>query len=169
MPSFATIRHDPITSHWWVDAFGTVSFVAKNYNLKLNSPGLYELSKVCTIPCMVGYNFLVLDERRLFGGPFSLVCLSIGLFSFIADDVSFSFGGAIIALVDVIARTVYQSQTIVLRLQNVTGIQVNHTVWAVRFAIAFIARSGPGLVRRREIAHENVDCGDGSACPSHRM
>jgi hypothetical protein len=63
------------------------------------------------------------------------------MFWFMTDDIAItSSRGPIIALVDVITTTVYQSHAIVFeRWQNEPNIQVNHAVLVVRSVIALVA------------------------------
>jgi solute carrier family 35 protein E3 len=130
----------PASSRWSMGFFGVVSIVAMNFNLKMNSIGFYQLSKLCTIPCMVIYKFFGQNQKTPANTLFSLGLLLIGLCLFTVNDVQFNLLGSIIALVAVITTTIYQTQTNVLqRIHAVTGIQLNHAVSLARFVIALIA------------------------------
>ena len=127
-------------ARWSMGFFGVVSIVAMNYNLKMNSIGFYQLSKLCTIPCMVLYKYFFQKQTT----PINTLCLLgillIGLCLFSVNDVQFNFLGSIVALVAVLTTTIYQTQTNVLqKIYNCTGVQLNHAVSFYRFIVAFVA------------------------------
>jgi solute carrier family 35 protein E3 len=111
-----------------------------NFNLKMNSIGFYQLSKLCTIPCMVVYKYFWQSQSTPANTLTSLAILIVGLCLFTVNDVQFNFLGSIVALVAVITTTIYQTQTNIMQKQfAVTGIQLNHAVSLARFVIALIA------------------------------
>jgi solute carrier family 35 protein E3 len=120
--------------------FGVVPIVTMNFNLKMNSIGFYQLSKLCTIPCMVIYKYFWQNQSTPTNTLISLALLLIGLCLFTVNDVQFNVIGSLIALVAVITTTIYQTQTnIMQRVYQVTGIQLNHSVSLARFLIALVA------------------------------
>lgn len=127
-------------SRWSMGLFGVVSIVAMNFNLKMNSIGFYQLSKLCTIPCMVAYKFIFQKQKTPSNTLISLVILLIGLCLFSVNDVQFNVIGSIVALIGVITTTIYQTQTNVLQKTfSCNGIQLNHAVSMARFIIALVA------------------------------
>ena len=145
-------------ARWSMGFFGVVSIVAMNYNLKMNSIGFYQLSKLCTIPCMVLYKYFFQKQtiskhlrpnwyKYFFqkqSTPLNTLCslgiLLVGLCLFTVNDVQFNLLGSIIALVAVITTTIYQTQTNVLqKTYNCSGIQLNHAVSFNRFIVALCA------------------------------
>jgi solute carrier family 35 protein E3 len=130
----------PEFSKWFMGFFGVVSIVTMNFNLKMNSIGFYQLSKLCTIPCMVVYKYFWQNQSTPTNTLVSLALLLVGLCLFTVNDVQFNVVGSVVALVAVITTTVYQTQTnIMQRLYQVTGIQLNHSVSLARFVIALLA------------------------------
>lgn len=127
-------------SRWSMGLFGVISIVTMNLNLKMNSIGFYQLSKLCTIPCMVAYKFIFQKQKTPLNTLISLVILLIGLCLFSVNDVQFNLIGSLVALVGVITTTIYQTQTNVLQKTfSCNGIQLNHAVSMARFVIALIA------------------------------
>jgi solute carrier family 35 protein E3 len=132
----------PALDAWKMAFFGVASIVAMNMNLKTNSIGFYQLSKLCTIPCLVAYKFFVLHERTAPLILMSLAILLAGLSLFTVNDVQFNVVGAIIALIAVITTATYQTLTGTLQKQfAVSGTQLNHRVSAPQFMIGFLSGS----------------------------
>jgi solute carrier family 35 protein E3 len=130
----------PDLSKWFMGFFGVVSIVGMNFNLKMNSIGFYQLSKLCTIPCMVIYKYFWQTQSTPRNTLVSLAILLVGLCLFTVNDVQFNFLGSIFALVAVITTTIYQTQTNAMQKQfAVAAIQLNHAVSFARFLIALIA------------------------------
>ena len=127
-------------ARWSMGFFGVVSIVAMNYNLKMNSIGFYQLSKLCTIPCMVLYKYFFQKQTTPLNTLCSLGILLVGLCLFSVNDVQFNLLGSIVALVAVITTTIYQTQTNILqKTYNCSGVQLNHAVSFYRFIVALIA------------------------------
>jgi hypothetical protein len=84
---FDSMKQTPRTSRWWVDLVGIVSLVAMNFNLKLNSIGLYHLSQVCihVILCMIVARHIVQPQSIDVNMLFSLGLLFMGLWLFTFD------------------------------------------------------------------------------------
>jgi solute carrier family 35 protein E3 len=130
----------PSSSLWWMGFFGVVSIVTMNYSLKINSIGFYQLSKLCTIPCMVVYKLVRHSERTPLNTIGSLGLLLVGLCLFTVNDVQFNILGSLIAVIAVLTTTIYQTQTNVYqKAHHVTGIQLNHAVSLARCVQALIA------------------------------
>jgi solute carrier family 35 protein E3 len=129
----------PASSRWSMGFFGVIFIVAMHFNLKFNSVGLYRLSQLCTIPCMIIYKLFGQSQKTPSTTLFSLGVLLIGLCLFTVDDVQFDLYGSIIALISVVTTTIYRTQTAILQcIHAVTGIQLNHAVSLPRFVIALI-------------------------------
>ena len=112
----------------WKNAFFNVcGIVFMNFNLKMNSVGFYQLSKLCCIPVMVLVNFVVYGKKtptRTVACLFVLIC-GIALFS--VNEVSFNIAGSIIAAIAVFFTTASQMNTnIVSNQYNVFGPPLQH-------------------------------------------
>ena len=96
----------------WKNAFFNVcGIVFMNFNLKMNSIGFYQLSKLCTIPVMVAVNFLIYKKKTPFRTVSSLILLVIGIALFSVNEVSFNIQGTIIAIIAVCFTTASQLNT----------------------------------------------------------
>lgn len=127
-------------ARWFMGLFGVVSIVAMNFNLKMNSIGFYQLSKLCTIPCMVLYKYFIQHQKTPRNTLASLSILLVGLCLFTVNDVQFNFLGSLVAILAVVTTTIYQTQTNILQKEyECSGIQLNHAVALPRFLIALNA------------------------------
>ena len=125
---------------WFMGLFGVVSIVAMNFNLKMNSIGFYQLSKLCTIPCMVCYKYFFQNQKTPTNTLMALSVLLVGLCLFTVNDVQFNFVGSLVALLAVVTTTIYQTQTNLLQKEyQCSGVQLNHAVAMARFMIALNA------------------------------
>jgi solute carrier family 35 protein E3 len=123
---------------WKMAAFGVISIVFMNFNLKTNSIGFYQLSKLCTIPCLVLYKFFVLRQSTPSSTLFSLAVLLVGLCLFTVNDVQFNIVGSLIAAVAVVTTATYQTLTQTSQKAfGVTGTQLSHRVGFPQFVICF--------------------------------
>ena len=96
----------------WMNAFLTVcSIVFMNFNLKMNSVGFYQLSKLCCIPTMVLVNFVVYHKKTPTRTVCTLLVLLVGIALFSINEVSFNVPGTIMAVLAVCATTASQMNT----------------------------------------------------------
>lgn len=139
--NFFTIKDNvPVSQAWFMGFAGVLSIVAMNFNLKMNSIGFYQLSKLCTIPVMVIYKYFFLGQSTPYSILCSLVVLLAGLCLFTVNDVQFNVIGTIIALVAVVSTVLYQTQTQSFQKQySMSGTQLSHNVGIPQFAICFLA------------------------------
>jgi solute carrier family 35 protein E3 len=120
--------------------FGVVSIVFMNFNLKTNSIGFYQLSKLCTIPCLVLYKLLALRQSTPAKTLFSLAVLLVGLTLFTVNDVAFNFVGTLIALIAVVTTATYQTLTQTSqKTYKISGTQLSHRIGLPQFVICFAA------------------------------
>lgn len=132
----------PTISAWYLGLFGVVSIVAMNFNLKLNSIGFYQLSKLCNIPCMVIYKYFFFNQKTPLNTLGSLGILLIGLCLFTVNDVQFNIIGSVVAALGVITTTVYQTQTQSYQKQyGISGTQLNYCIGVPQFTLGFLAAS----------------------------
>lgn len=130
----------PTITRWSFGFFGVLAIVSMNFNLKLNSIGFYQLSKLCNIPCMVFYKYFFQHQTTPLNTCGSLVILLIGLCIFTVNDVQFNLIGSIIAAVAVISTSIYQTQTASLQKKyNVNGTQLQFLAVFPQFVICIIA------------------------------
>ena len=117
----------PTIQQWNIGFFGIASIVSMNYNLKTNSVGFYQLSKLCNIPVLVLYKYFFKNTVTPLPTLISLAFLLVGLTLFSVNDVEFSFIGTIWAIIGVITTCFFQ--TLAQNLQReykINGTQMNH-------------------------------------------
>lgn len=130
----------PTIERWTTAAFGVGSIVFLNINLKVNSIGFYQLSKLCNIPMMVAYKLIVKHQTTPRESLISLAVLLVGMALFTVNDVQFSIPGAIVALVAVTSTTVFQSRQAYMQQEyKISGPQLNHLVAFPEFVIGITA------------------------------
>lgn len=130
----------PTIYKWTTGAFGVASIVFMNLNLKVNSIGFYQLSKLCNIPMTVLYKLIFKNKTTPIESLCSLFILLIGLCLFSVNDVEFNLLGLIVAFTAVISTSVFQSRSAYTQSEyNITGPQVNLMVAVPEFVICFFA------------------------------
>lgn len=139
--NFFKIDHTvPTLVRWTTSAFGAGSIVFLNLNLKVNSIGFYQLSKLMNIPFMVIYKYIIQGKTTPIQSLCSLAVLLVGMALFTVNDVQFNVPGAIIALVAILSTTVYQSRQAAMQGEySITGTQLNHIVAFPQFIICITA------------------------------
>jgi solute carrier family 35 protein E3 len=96
----------------WKNAFFNVcGIVFMNFNLKMNSVGFYQLSKLCNIPVMVSVNYILYNKKTPARTLATLVVLLLGVALFSINEVSFNIPGSIIAVIAVLFTTASQMNT----------------------------------------------------------
>ena len=98
----------PTRDKWVIGSTSIIAVVFQNFNLMYNSVGFYQLSKLCSIPFMVVYNFLVEHQTTPCNIMFSLSFLLVGLALFTVNDVSFNIIGSIMATIAVTSGSLNQ-------------------------------------------------------------
>ena len=117
----------PPLHQWIIGFFGVASIVAMNYNLKINSVGFYQLSKLCNIPVLVIYKYVFKNISTPFPILCSLGVLLIGLTIFSVNDVEFNLLGCFIAIIGIFTTCVFQTLAQNLqRTYGLNGTQMNH-------------------------------------------
>jgi solute carrier family 35 protein E3 len=111
-----------------------------NMNLRLNSVGFYQLSKLCTIPMIVVYNFFVEHKSTPVTTLCSLACLLLGLELFSVNDVQLNLIGSVIAVIAVTCVAVFQSKTGSKQKQFcVSPLALQHATAIPQFVVALLA------------------------------
>jgi solute carrier family 35 protein E3 len=129
----------PQSEKWSMGAFGVGAVVFMNYNLRLNSIGFYQLSKLSCIPFIVLYNFLFEKKPTPFLTLCSLAALLVGLALFTVNDVQLNLVGFIIAALGVVCVSVFQAKTGSKQKQfAVTGPTLQHATSLAQFVLALI-------------------------------
>ncbi|KAK8882679.1 hypothetical protein M9Y10_045321 [Tritrichomonas musculus] len=130
----------PMSKRWLLGFYNVSGIVFMNLNLKMNSVGFYQLSKLCTIPIMIIYEFFFHNKKQTTSVLISLLILLIGLSLFTVNDVQFNIPGTIIAFVAIIATAVSQSQNNFLqRSFNINGPSMQHIVALQQATLALIS------------------------------
>jgi solute carrier family 35 protein E3 len=130
----------PSIEGWKIALFGVGGIGLMNWNLKVNSIGFYQLSKLCTIPYMVLYKFFVRGETTSLKLCSALFILLIGLALFTVNDVEMNLLGTFLAAGAVVSTA--QSQIMVSaaqREQHIASTQLNFVVMPRQFVICTIA------------------------------
>jgi len=143
MVNFGFISADfsvPKMLRWTTGAFGVGSIVFLNLNLKVNSIGFYQLSKLSNIPMMVIYKFIFKGMKTPLESLLSLAVLLVGLALFTVNDVEFHYLGFAIAAVAITSTTVFQSRSAFMQGEyGITGPQLNHIVALPEFVLCSLA------------------------------
>jgi len=127
----------PSISRWLLGFYNSASIVLMNFNLRTNSIGFYQLSKLATIPFMVLINFFLYKKKTPVRTLFSLVVLLCGLYLFSVNDVQFNFIGCIFAIFAVATTTASQLYNGQLQKEfNMGGTSLQHQT---AFPMAFLA------------------------------
>lgn len=129
----------PSFEKWYMGFFGVLSIVAMNFNLKINSIGFYQLSKLSNIPIMVLWKFLVLQKSTPLPELGALSILLAGMCLFSVNDPQFNLIGTFIAAIAVISTAIYQTQTQELQKKHsISGTELNWQVAGPRYIIAVL-------------------------------
>jgi solute carrier family 35 protein E3 len=124
---------------WVMGATGVGAVVFMNMNLRLNSVGFYQLSKLCTIPMIVVYNYFIEHKSTPLATLCSLACLLLGLELFSVNDVQLNLAGSIIAVIAVVCVAVFQSKTGSKQKQySVSPLALQHATAVPQFVVAFL-------------------------------
>ena len=101
----------PEKAKWLEGVFGVCGIVFMNFNLKMNSIGFYQLSKLACIPTMVLVNYIFQNKKTPNRTLITLAVLLIGLALFTVNDVSFNISGTIMAILAIVFTTAFQTYT----------------------------------------------------------
>jgi solute carrier family 35 protein E3 len=139
MDLFIRADHVPQIERWTMAAAGVGAVVFMNTNLRLNSVGFYQLSKLCTIPMLVVYKYFFEHKTTPFTTICSLTCLLLGLELFSVNDVQLNVVGSIIAVIGVLCVAVFQSKTGSKQKQfSVSPLALQHATAMPQFLIALV-------------------------------
>jgi solute carrier family 35 protein E3 len=112
---------------WLIGSIGIVAVIFQNLNLMYNSVGFYQLSKLCNIPFMIVYNYLVDGVKTPPKILFSLVFLLIGIGMFTVNDVSVNWFGTLMACIAIPAGSLTQLFTKSMQTKySITGPTLQH-------------------------------------------
>ena len=131
-------RNVPTIVRWTTGAFGVGSIVFMNLNLKVNSIGFYQLTKLLNIPLMVIYKLVVRHEKTPKETLISLAILLTGMALFTVNDVQFNILGCIVAMAAIGSTSIFQSRSAYMQSQySITGPQLNTIIAIPEFVICF--------------------------------
>ena len=129
MNLFERAKTVPASAKWKNGFLSVCSIVFMNFNLKMNSVGFYQLSKLCCIPVMVLVNFVVYGKKTPARTVACLLVLVCGIALFSVNEVSFNVPGCIMAVIAVISTTSSQMNTNIISNQyNCFGPPLQHAV-----------------------------------------
>jgi solute carrier family 35 protein E3 len=125
----------------WVLGGATVGGVVfMNFNLKMNSVGFYQLSKLLVIPAIVAYDFVADRKYTPLNKLLSLAILLVGIGLFTVNDVQVNLPGSIIAGIAVICAAVSQTKAgTVQREFAINGASAQHATAFHQFLITLLA------------------------------
>lgn len=137
---FDRVTNMPQLEKWNMGAYGVGAVVFMNFNLKFNSVGFYQLSKLSVIPFIILYNLLFQGEKTSSQTLFSLSILIFGMALFTVNDVQLNLFGSIIAFVGVCCVSVFQTKTGSKQKEfNVNGPALQHATSFSQFILALLA------------------------------
>lgn len=126
----------PQMPRWEMGVLSVGTVVLMNFNLKMNSVGFYQLSKLCTIPFMVVYKLVVQKQTTPIPILFSLVILLVGIALFTVNDVQFNIPGALVAVFGVTFTALQQIRTGTMQAEfNINGPQLQHATALQQFVL----------------------------------
>ncbi|EAX88880.1 integral membrane protein, putative [Trichomonas vaginalis G3] len=129
----------PAFEKWKMGSIGVGAVVFMNFNLQLNSVGFYQLSKLCCIPFMVVYDYLVQGKTTSFPILLSLGILLVGIGIFSINDIQFNILGSIIAFIAVCCVSLFQIYTGSKQKEfTLSPLQLQHTTAYPQFVVALI-------------------------------
>lgn len=130
----------PIMRRWILALWGVGSVVLMNINLEKNSVGFYQLSKMCTIPSLVVFNFFYLKKTTPYNTLISLTILLVGVYLYSVNDVEANLKGTIVALFAIIATTGFQAMSnLEQKTFNITGPACQHATAFPQFVLCVIS------------------------------
>jgi solute carrier family 35 protein E3 len=146
----------PNLEAWKIALFGVGGIALMNWNLKVNSIGFYQLSKLCTIPYMVAFKFIVRHEHTSLKLCSALLVLLIGLALFTVNDVEVSIVGTVLAIFAVVSTA--QAQIMISSVQRdyrIGATQLNYEIMPRQFMIClisalFVETSGTHDIRQQD-------------------
>ena len=147
--------HIPKFEVWKMAAYGVGAVVFMNFNLKLNSVGFYQLSKLCCVPFMVVYDLIVLKKSTPLKIIYSLLFLLVGIGLFSINDVQLNLIGSIIAIIAVFCVSIFQIFTGSKQKQfNVGGNTLQHATALPQTILAlltglFLETSGDSAIYKQ--------------------
>jgi solute carrier family 35 protein E3 len=146
----------PTLESWKIALFGVGGIALMNWNLKINSIGFYQLSKLCTIPYMVAFKFFVRNERTSLKLCSALLVLLVGLALFTVNDVEANLIGTIIAVFAVVSTA--QAQIMISSVQrdfHIGATQLNYEIMPRQFVICLISALFVETSGTRDIRQQN--------------
>lgn len=87
----------PTRKRWELALLVVMSIVTMNYNLKYNSVGFYQMSKLLCIPYIVAYEYIIKRVKRSLPELLSLGIVLIGVAIFSVSDIEVNLTGTIFA------------------------------------------------------------------------
>jgi solute carrier family 35 protein E3 len=150
MGFFARADAYPLRSRWVIAFFGVGSVVFMNYNLAKNSVGFYQLSKLCNIPAIVLYNFLVNSKKTPPNILISLTILLTGVYLYSVNDIELNILGSVLAIIAVTLTAAFQltGQTDQAK-HTISGPQLQHSSAFPQFVLCFVSALGSEVVNPR--------------------
>jgi solute carrier family 35 protein E3 len=152
----------PQPARWFLGAASVGGVVFMNFNLKMNSVGFYQLSKLLVIPTIVIYNFFFENKSTPIPVLCSLAILLVGIALFTVNDVQVNLPGSFIAVLAVLFVAVSQSQTgVVQKAYGINGPSAQHATAFHQFLMALVSgiiveTHGSGSIFTHEFAQTEV-------------
>ena len=139
MGVFERAKHVPLKPRLELASATVGAVVLMNFNLKMNSVGFYQLSKLMTIPCIVLYNFCFENKKTPLDVLISLAVLLSGISLFTVNDVQVNLPGSIVAFFAVIFVAMSQTKTGSVQTEyNINGPSAQHATALHQFVIVLI-------------------------------
>jgi solute carrier family 35 protein E3 len=110
---------------WMTSFLNSIGLLLSNMNLRYNSVGFYQLSKLLVIPCILIIEFFTQKKRYTINVLCSLLFLLIGVGLFSINDMSLNFFGTVVALCTVMAGATVQIRfSVISKKYNTSGLGI---------------------------------------------
>ena len=115
------------------------SIVSMNFNLAFNSIGFYQMSKLCAVPYMIVWNYLVNKIHYSYQELLSLFILLIGVALFSVSDVELNLKGFITAIIAVLTTAHNQMYTNQYQKEyKINGPELQLCIMPYEFSFGFL-------------------------------
>jgi len=152
----------PWSKRWFISFLGVCSVVFMNFNLQKNSVGFYQLSKLCTIPTLVTFNYFYSDTKTPLMTCLSLGTLLIGVGLFSANDVELNIEGSILAIIAVLSTSAFQYKAgSEQKAFSISGTSLQHATSFHQFVLSLISAlaidlTGPSPIYKHEFQQQEI-------------
>jgi solute carrier family 35 protein E3 len=140
MNLFEPAKTFPPLQRWILGSSTVCGVVSMNFNLKMNSVGFYQLSKLMCIPTIVAYNLIFEHKTTPIPTLISLAVLLVGISLFTVNDVQVNLAGTLVAIFAVICSAFSQTKTGSVQKQyGIGGPSAQHATALNQFCVGILS------------------------------